>query len=517
MRKILKGFAVCLPVVGAASGYYMLKPLECREPDSHPYQLLPKASYSDHPNKHYLTKVPESVGVVGGGISGAIVAKTLSQQGYKVEVIERNPGAGGIWYQNYDGSGLQFPYPHYNLPDHEFPEDTELIPKRESVKQFIEDYMTKFNLWPMFKFSTEVSKIHQRKDGTWEVSTKSGQKKQYDFLVVTNGPYNKPYIPEIEGLSSFKGKFFHSSEFINIKEHCEGKKVVVVGSGKSAMDVVTQAYKNGAECTLVMRKAHWLVPPGKTFLGLPLFYFNSNRFAGLLMHPYYNTSGAIFQYMQPLVKGYWKVIEWVLNQDMPQEMIPSSEYHREKLYRGGARNPEVPELVKQGNMKLVRGQTSKVKPEGLEVNGETLEADVIVFATGFSRDFLGLSAEEDGIWMYRNTIIPGKKNFAIVGLINTYCNPLYTNIQALWLSEVLRGRVRLPSEGYMQDDVFDRKKYTRQIIDESTASFSWFPYPMIDQFLSDIGVETNRKPSLFKFWFEPIKPSDYTSVVTHRV
>lgn len=142
MKKLL----LALPISVAGTGIYLAMPIKQEETQGAPYQLLPKSSYSDHPNKIFITKNPQKIGVIGGGIAGAIVAKTLSQQGYSVEVLEKNPGAGGLWYENYDGAGLQLPYQHYNLPDFEFPDGTEQCPKLPVVKKFVEDYMSSFNL-----------------------------------------------------------------------------------------------------------------------------------------------------------------------------------------------------------------------------------------------------------------------------------------------------------------------------------------------------------------------------------
>ena len=102
------------------------------------------------------------------------------------------------------------------------------------------------------------------------------------------GPYNKPYVPQIPGKEKFKGKILHSSEFLNAEQFCKGKNVVVVGSGKSAFDILGQARRYGGNACIVMRQAHWLVPLNLKIFDYPLGYFNSSRFAGLFLHPFYS-------------------------------------------------------------------------------------------------------------------------------------------------------------------------------------------------------------------------------------
>jgi len=78
--------------------------------------------------------------------------------------------------------------------------------------------MTTFNLWPLFKFNTEVVEISQKPDETWSVKTKKGEKKDYDFLVLCTGPYNKPHMPNLPWKENFQGRVIHNAEFINAKE-----------------------------------------------------------------------------------------------------------------------------------------------------------------------------------------------------------------------------------------------------------------------------------------------------------
>lgn len=148
----------------------------------------------------------------------------------------------------------------------------------------------------MFKFNTEVVQITQKSDETWTVKTKNGTPKDYDFLILCTGPFNRPYVPDIPGKEKFKGKIIHSSEFKNGKSLCQNKKVVIFGSGKSAFDITGEAYKNNASCTVVMRKAHYLVPIDLKVYGFSFSNLASSRFGFLFNSPHYNESSFINNY-----------------------------------------------------------------------------------------------------------------------------------------------------------------------------------------------------------------------------
>lgn len=479
-----------------------------------PYQILPKASLSDHPNLNLITKHPTKIGIIGGGISGSITAKTLIQQGYNVEVLDKNSSFGGLWHNNYDGSGLQFHHCHYNLPDYSFPPNTPSLPKSPEVTKFIESYVKHFNIQKNFQFNTNVLNIKKNNDETWTVCTDKGEK-QYDFVILCTGPYNKPFIPSFKGKENYKGTIMHSSEFVNSEKLCKGKKVLVVGSGKSAFDIIGQANQYGANVSALMRKAHWFMSPELSILGINRAVFTASRASGLFLDPFYVEKPS---FLLNFSEWYWRFIESYLKIGLDNNLIPTSKLKQEKLFRGGARDDIIFKSILDGQIKVHRGKVDEFYEQGVISDGEKIEADLIIYATGFDREYFGIKAEEDGLWMYRNTLMPGVKNFAVVGIINTYCNPLYTNIQAVWLAEVLRGRVRLPGDFAMNEDIIRRKEYTRKVISgEATISFSWFPYPMIDQMLKDMGLSERRKKNMYSYWADPINPADYKEVVTHRV
>ena len=386
-----------LILASSAVGAYFIynKKLPEIEAKGEPYQILPKAPIEAHPNLNFMTHYPKKIGIIGGGIGGSITAKTLTQQGYDVEVLEKSSDFGGLWNNNYDGSGLQFHYGHYNLPDFQFPAETPAYPRSAEVTKFIASYVKHFNISQNFQFNTTVNSITQNPDQTWTVNTDKGPK-NFDFLILCTGPYNKPYMPTFKNQAQFQGKVLHSSQFINSAALCRGKKVLVIGSGKSAFDILGQAHKHGAEVEAVMRQAHWFVSPDLKILGLNRGIFTASRMAGLFLDPYYAEAGSLsaagrfFGYFGGL---YWAFIENCLKKGVPGDLLPDSQLKQEKHFRGGARDDHIFNLAASGQVKINRGRVEEFYAEGIVVNKKKIRADVIVLATGFEREFFGFKPD----------------------------------------------------------------------------------------------------------------------------
>lgn len=276
-NRMIKALAVITPVA-ATTAYYLFKNREIPEPSGEAYQELPKLPYEKNPNKHIITKTPKTIGIIGAGISGLIGAKILKAQGYDVEVIEKNSGPGGVWYECYDGSGLQGDKYSYNLPDYQFSDSDPLYPKQPLIKAWIEKMLDEFDIRKLIRFNTEVVTITQNQDETWKVVFKEGGFKDYDFLIISTGICTRPNLPNINGIENFNGTVIHSSEFINAKKLCDGKKVIVVGGGKSAFDVMNASVDYGGTVTGVVKKIGHSFPFDSKPLGIPLGFTLCSRF-----------------------------------------------------------------------------------------------------------------------------------------------------------------------------------------------------------------------------------------------
>ena len=209
------------------------------------------------------TKI-KKIGIIGAGVAGLGAARLLTQAGFECEVFEKGDQVGGVWSSGYHTYGLQTPRSLYEIPDYPMPDAYPRVPSGAELQAYFENYAKDYKVYESIRFNHEINRLEQDVDGGWQVhytDTKAGSSgvKTFDFVVVASGIYFDPYIPEIPGKQLFRGQILHSSQYVN-PSLVTGRQVVVVGFGKSALDVAGDAAKFAKKATLVYRKAHWPIP-----------------------------------------------------------------------------------------------------------------------------------------------------------------------------------------------------------------------------------------------------------------
>lgn len=156
----------------------------------------------------------------------------------------------------------------------------------------------------------------------------STTQERFDFVVVATGMYGRPNMPRTRGREDFEGEVLHSSDFKNREAAC-GKRVVVVGGGKSAIDCAVASVKGGAEhVTLLYREAHWPVP--RYLLNqIPIKYATYSRLGQALLPTHYDVSAFVWwlhALFTPIKWLVWRLVELLIRIQfhLPQEMVPSS-------------------------------------------------------------------------------------------------------------------------------------------------------------------------------------------------
>jgi dimethylaniline monooxygenase (N-oxide forming) len=164
-------------------------------------------------------------------------------------------------------------------------------PSAVQVQSYLERMVKEFQLQDAICLNTSVESVNQKEDGTWDVITKRVQGDtaadilSFDYLVSATGLYSNRdvYVPSnIDGADKYEGQIVHSSQFTDAAA-ASGKRVIVVGGGKSAIDCAVEAHRAGAaHVTLLSRNAHWPTP--RKIAGLiPFQYIFLSRFGTALV------------------------------------------------------------------------------------------------------------------------------------------------------------------------------------------------------------------------------------------
>jgi hypothetical protein len=192
--------------------------------------------------------------------------------------------------------------------------------------------------------------------------------------------------------------------------------------------------------------------------------------------------------------------------------------------------PEFFEHIHSGRLGAERAEITAYTEDGVTLsNGAQVNCDLVILATGWRTDYGFLAEdirrrigfEEDGYYLYRQIVHPDVPNLAFIGSnAATYINILTHNLQARWLTELLRGTHQLPDRNVLFAEIEAMKEWKRRIVPQSTARAATLHLHMQhyhDDLLRDMGLSPRRKRGALKWVKEllsPYQPSDYADVTS---
>ena len=215
-----------------------------------------------------LEAVPDSkqlpVIIVGAGISGILLGKMLLEQGIPFRIFDKNSQVGGTWWENtYPGCGVDTPNHAYSFSFGPRYPWRRFFSPRADIQDYLEQTAAAANLYPHIEFNTEIEQARwDSENACWQVTVRSsaGQSVVQGFAVVSAvGQLNLPSMPTLQGIADFEGPIFHSSDWPS-DLNLVGKKVAVVGTGASAMQIVPTIADTVAELTVYQRSPQWARP-----------------------------------------------------------------------------------------------------------------------------------------------------------------------------------------------------------------------------------------------------------------
>ncbi|XP_057427730.1 probable indole-3-pyruvate monooxygenase YUCCA5 [Lotus japonicus] len=316
--------------------------------------------------------------IVGAGPSGLATAACLREQGVPFMVLERADCIASLWQKRtYDRLKLHLPKQFCQLPNLPFPQDFPEYPTKKQFIDYLELYAKRFEINPRFNESVQTASYDQT-SGLWRVKTTSGHPGSTScneieyvcrWLVVATGENAECVVPEIEGLSEFKGDVIHACDY-KTGESFRGKKVLVVGCGNSGMELSLDLCNHNASPKIVVRSSVHVLP--REIFGKSTF-----ELAVMMMQwlPLW-LADKILLILAWLVLG--SVAKYGLKRPLegPLEL---------KNKQGKTPVLDIGTLVKirSGEIKVVPGIKRFNNGEVELVNGEKHDVDAVVLATGY--------------------------------------------------------------------------------------------------------------------------------------
>jgi cyclohexanone monooxygenase len=204
--------------------------------------------------------------IIGAGFAGLCMLQKARSLGLSAHVAEASGGIGGTWYHNrYPGARCDVPSMEYSIQfSEELQQDwewSERFAAQSELMDYVEHVADRFGLRDSISLSTRIrSARFNERSRRWLVCAETGESWDAQFLVAASGPLSTPNIPGWKGIERFEGPILHTGRWPHKPVDLKGKRVGVVGTGSSAVQVITALQPEVAELTVFQRTATYVVP-----------------------------------------------------------------------------------------------------------------------------------------------------------------------------------------------------------------------------------------------------------------
>ncbi len=241
-------------------------------PEYYPMVIEEMDLAGDDPKTVHWRKPPGSealanfkVLVIGAGFSGVALGMKLSQAGIPYVIIEKNDEVGGTWYENtYPGVGVDTANHFYSYSFSINNDWNHFFAKGDEIESYIKRNADESGIRKNIRFREEViAASWDEKALLWHVDVQRPDGSTYQVsanaVVSAVGQLNRPQVPDIPGLSSFAGPAFHSARWDH-SASLHGKRVVMIGTGASGMQIGPTIAPIVEKLTILQRSPHWAMP-----------------------------------------------------------------------------------------------------------------------------------------------------------------------------------------------------------------------------------------------------------------
>ncbi|MEV0361964.1 flavin-containing monooxygenase [Nocardia fusca] len=330
-----------------------------------------------------------AVAIIGAGFGGLAAAIELERHGIDYVVFERADSLGGVWHANrYPGVACDLPSSIYAYSYALGTDWSRRFAGQPEILGYLRDTADRFGVTGRIRFGTEVVAATFTED-RWRLDLGDGTTEWFDAVIAATGVLSRPKIPELDGIGEFAGTTVHSGQWDDSLD-LTGKKVVVVGSGASAIQLVPAIVDDVAELTVVQRSPNWVVNRhdrrttriGRTLARIPgfpqlqhhlTFYWNEHR------------APLIFRSLDPARAGLqaWvklKIRRQIRDPELRKAVTPDYPAFCNRLLISDEWYP----ALDRPHVSVHRQGVRQVTATGVILSdGREVDAEVIVWCTGF--------------------------------------------------------------------------------------------------------------------------------------
>jgi dimethylaniline monooxygenase (N-oxide forming) len=496
------------------------------------------------------------IAVIGSGISGIAAASVLQRERHEVVLFEREAEAGGVWAHTYPGVTLQNTASHYHISDFPWPFTPDLHPTAEQISRYLLAAIEFFEL--DVRLEHEIVELEElTEEAGWRLHGRNPTGEfadEFDFVLLAVGQYTQPKSDawrDLPGHAQFSGRIVDERS-IDDDAVFAGKRVTVVGFGKTAVDMAVTAATAGASSVHhVFRSPRWLIP--LYIFGVHMSYVLFARYGSVIIPSWvYPTAAERFLHerLTWLVRVFWRSLAGIIWMQHVRDAKPPDRSARERIERLRPRHGVVQDLrsaaavapttyfrlVAEGKIEPVHAKLigfddagprlQAVADESAQPSSPAhLDADIVVLALGSSspvfpylpqryRDLL--EREDDGPQLYRHLLDPRIPRLAFAGYNHGFLHVPSVEVASLWLSAMLRGELELPSTESMLATIERVRAWKRTHIAFEPArscGVSTRYHQYLDVMLGDLELSPYRKSNWLAEVFIRYTAADYAGLI----
>jgi cation diffusion facilitator CzcD-associated flavoprotein CzcO len=336
--------------------------------------------------------IDHDIGIIGAGFGGLLAALQLKLSGrHSFVVLERAARVGGVWRENvYPGCACDVQSHLYCLAARPNPDWSANYAAQPEILAYLENTARRDGLDRHIRFGTDIQEARFSADqGSWGLLDQHGNIARVRVLILALGSHNRPHVPAIPGLDRFAGTAFHSSAWDRGAD-LAGKRVAVIGTGASAIQIVPSLAPIVAQLSVFQRTPAWVVPRGhqpvsrrmrKLYRSVPAM-----QALARLRHYWMLEAAGLAVLGNPL---FGSILTGMARRNIAQSVSDATLRRRlTPEYQIGCKRILVSDdyypAFNRNNVELITEPIAAFTPDAVRIaSGRDIAADAVILATGF--------------------------------------------------------------------------------------------------------------------------------------